>query len=166
MHEGGDVLQYRRARSSGQGQRRQQRHMSTAVIDLGLNVYALRPQRRGEEFGVADRDQPVGAAIQYHGVRCQAVRAGQADDPVRVDTGSLQVAAIERQHRGHVSTRGVSHQDDALRIAAVLGRVPPDPGHGLGPIVEKERETHLWIEAIVRQHRDVAELCQATPTNR
>ena len=77
----------------------------------------------------------------------------------------FEVARIERQHGCNVRTGGVSHQDDALRIAAIVRTVHLNPSHCGGDVVYEDGKANRWIESIVGQNDDVA-LCRKCGTDK
>src|SRR5450432_4379427 len=61
---------------------------------------------------------------------------------------------IERKQGGDVRAGGMSHQINSSRIAAEICGVVVRPAHRECSVFDKRWERDLWIQTIIRQHRD------------
>ncbi len=87
--------------------------------------------------------------------RC-AQRPRQADhagDGEGADPGRAQIACVEREQCRDLRAGGVAHQEQAIRVAAILVDVRASPGTGGCSIVHEGRKADLRVFAVVGNDR-------------
>ena len=89
--------------------------------------------------GLDDRRHVVGVAID----------GDTSLEDIERNAFGLQVAIIDADERGKLRSGGMAHDEDSLRIAAILGDVLVDPAQRLRHIANDRLHVHLRQQAIV-----------------
>ncbi len=125
----------------------QQKHRRSTLIGEGDRL-GLRHVRCFQ-----DRLELVG------GQRQEIIGAGEADESFQVpalQAGRGEIARVEGHHRGDMRAGRMTHQEQARQIAIVLRRVVARPAHGPRGVLDEGRKAGFGIDAIIRDHDDIA----------
>ena len=86
----------------------------------------------------------VGVAIDGHA----------AFDDVEGQALGLQIAIVDANERGELRAGGMAHDEQALRIAAVLGDMVVYPVNRLGDVAKDGLHLHVWQQSVVGRDED------------
>ena len=85
-----------------------------------------------------------------------AVHGNAALDDGEGESLGLQVAVVDANQGSKLGAGGVAHDENPLRIAAVLGDVVMHPADGLGDVAKDCAHVHVGQEAVARGDEDEA----------
>ena len=149
--------------------------LGVAVVDDPV-VESMKEQRgRRPIAGEFDRlpvVRRIGARenrTQCVGIRIERIRPGQThepDDGMSAEPRPFEIPAVEREQCGNLRARRMSHEYDAVGIAAELARVLLHPGDRRGAIIDEPGKLDLRVESIIGNRRDVSTLRQSSSNER
>src|SRR6185295_19913034 len=97
--------------------------------------------------------EAVAAAENFDALRIgdgkKIIRAGHADRAAQrgmIHAGALQIARVGCEHRGDISARGMSGDEDALWIAADIRQQCTEGDERLGAVFDERWKAELRIE--------------------
>src|SRR5205823_3722600 len=128
-------------------------HRSGGGVDLLLQRLTYKLEQRLRRRIIRQAEVLVSLAVVGFLGREALGRNAALDDGEGESLG-LQVAVVDANQGGELGAGGVAHDENPLRIAAVLRDVVVHPADGLGYVAKDGAHFHVGQEAVARGDED------------